>query len=62
VVPKEAYLTAEQFVDAAMKGFDKRELITIPSLLDVGLWDDYERARERVFTLTQGGQIGRRYQ
>lgn len=45
-----------------MKGFDQRELITIPSLLDVGLWDDYERAREKVFILTQGGQIGRRYQ
>ena len=35
IFPSESFLTAEQLVDAALKGFDNREAVTTPSLLDL---------------------------
>jgi len=32
-------------VDAALVGFDRRELVTIPPVPDVAAWDDFEKAR-----------------
>nr|WP_145552822.1 SDR family oxidoreductase [Variovorax boronicumulans] len=38
-------MRAEDLVDAALVGFDRHELITIPSLHDVALWNAFEAAR-----------------
>ncbi|TCU17003.1 SDR family NAD(P)-dependent oxidoreductase [Rhizobium sullae] len=45
VIPPEMIMEAADMVDAALAGFDRREVITIPSLEDVRLWDEMERAR-----------------
>ncbi len=34
-----------ELVDAALVGFDRRELVTIPPLADAGLWDAFTAAR-----------------
>ncbi len=34
-----------ELVDAALAGFDRRELVTIPPLHDAGLWDRFDAAR-----------------
>jgi short-subunit dehydrogenase len=44
-LPKEIVMSAENLVDAALTGFDRRELVTIPSLHPVEEWEAYEAAR-----------------
>jgi len=44
-LPKEIVMTANDLVDAALAGFDRRELITIPSLPDVADWERFDAAR-----------------
>jgi len=39
-------MSAEQMVDAALVGFERGELITIPALHDVQQWETYEAARK----------------
>jgi short-subunit dehydrogenase len=39
-------MEAGELVDAALVGFDRRELITIPSLPDVKQWEAYNAARQ----------------
>ncbi len=34
-----------ELVDAALAGFDQGETVTIPSLSDVALWEQMDRAR-----------------
>jgi len=41
-------MSAEQLVDAALVGFDRRELITIPSLHAGEDWEAYEAARQKM--------------
>jgi short-subunit dehydrogenase len=45
-LPKEWVMTAEDLVDAALVGLDAGELITIPSLPDVGEWQRLDAARQ----------------
>jgi len=45
VIPADMIMGAEEMVDAALAGFDRGELITIPSLADDGLWQALETAR-----------------
>ncbi len=40
-----AVMEVEDLVNAALVGFDRRELVTLPSLPDVGQWNDFEAAR-----------------
>ncbi|HEY9102838.1 SDR family oxidoreductase [Chitinimonas sp.] len=47
-------MSAEQLVDAALVGFERGELITIPSLHAIEEWDIYESARQRM-----AGQLSR---
>jgi hypothetical protein len=47
-VPSEIVMSAEDLVDSALAGFDQGELVTIPSLPDVGLWDAFEAARRNL--------------
>lgn len=45
-LPKEIVMSAEDMVDAALTGFDRRELVTIPSLHAGEEWTAYEAARQ----------------
>jgi len=47
-LPKEIVMSAEAMVDASLTGFDRRELVTIPSLHVVEEWDAYEAARRNM--------------
>jgi hypothetical protein len=38
-------MDAGDLVDAALVGFDRREAITIPHLLDAGQWDAFSASR-----------------
>ncbi|RQZ52246.1 SDR family oxidoreductase [Burkholderia sp. Bp9099] len=44
-LPKEIVMSASDLVDAALVGFDRRELVTIPSLHAADEWDAFEAAR-----------------
>jgi uncharacterized protein len=44
-LPAEVVMTADDLVDAALVGFDKREAVTIPPLADEAAWDAYDAAR-----------------
>ncbi|MBB3268696.1 hypothetical protein FHW79_006371 [Azospirillum sp. OGB3] len=44
-IPPEMIMDAGDMVDAALAGFDHGEVVTIPSLADVRLWSDLEKAR-----------------
>jgi uncharacterized protein len=46
MLPKEIVMTAEDLVDAALVGFDRGELITIPPLQNEAEWNAYEAARQ----------------
>jgi short-subunit dehydrogenase len=35
----------DELVDAALVGFDRRELVSIPTLKDAGLWESFDAAR-----------------
>jgi uncharacterized protein len=39
-------MEAGELVDAALAGFDRRETITIPWLLDVDQWENFATARQ----------------
>ena len=38
-------MEVEDLVDAALVGFDRKELVTIPPVPDVAVWDAFEQAR-----------------
>jgi short-subunit dehydrogenase len=44
-LPAEIVMSSEEMVDASLAGFDRRELITIPSLPDVADWEKLNAAR-----------------
>lgn len=44
-------MEVEDLVDAALIGFDRKELVTIPPVPDAAAWDAFEQAR---FALAQG--------
>jgi hypothetical protein len=48
-------------VDAALVGFDRRELVTIPPLADVGLWDTFEAARQAMVPNFRASEPADRY-
>jgi len=61
VFPSEAYLTAEQLVDAALAGLDAGEGVTVPSMLDAQTWDTLEKARGEFLKATLSGKVASRY-
>ncbi|MGH9496909.1 MAG: SDR family NAD(P)-dependent oxidoreductase [Candidatus Sulfotelmatobacter sp.] len=44
-----AVMEVDEFVDAALAGFDRREVVTIPPLSDATQWTDFEAARKVMF-------------
>ncbi|WP_347556585.1 SDR family oxidoreductase [Robbsia sp. KACC 23696] len=45
-LPAEIVMPTDQMVDASLVGFDRKELVTIPSLHHVEEWQAYEAARQ----------------
>lgn len=58
---KDALMTTEHMVDAALAGWDQGEAITWPSVADAALWGKYEAARSELFAATQVGTPAPRY-
>jgi short-subunit dehydrogenase len=58
---KSIVMSADDMVDAALTGFDRHELITIPSLHAVEKWEDYEAARRAMSTLLSSNVPAPRY-
>lgn len=60
-LPSEIVMQATDLVDAALRGFDRRELVTIPSLHDGGLWEAYEAARQALLPVLSNHKVASRY-
>jgi uncharacterized protein len=51
-----------ELVDAALVGFDRRELVTIPPLRDARQWDAYQAARQAILPGVRQEHAAARYQ
>ncbi|MRS92371.1 SDR family NAD(P)-dependent oxidoreductase [Enterobacteriaceae bacterium RIT714] len=60
-LPVGSVMTTDNMVDAALAGLDQGELITIPPMHDVQLWDRYEEARLALFGSARTGEPAPRY-
>ena len=54
-------MEVEDMVDAALVGFDRKELITMPSLHDISLWERFEQARGQLAQGFSSAQPAPRY-
>jgi uncharacterized protein len=61
-LPKDNVMSAEDCVDAALAAFDEQELVTIPALPDVEVWNRYEQARLSLYPFLSSKQAATRYQ
>lgn len=52
---------AEEMVDAALVGFDRGEVITIPSLPHLQHWQAYEDARQKMMPNLSRNKVADRY-
>ena len=48
-----AVMEVGELVDAALAGFDRRELVTIPPLHDVAQWEAFQAARQVMLPFQQ---------
>lgn len=60
-LPSEIVMSAEAMVDAALKGFDNGEVVTIPSLHDGDKWTAFEAARRELSGLFGNSKPASRY-
>lgn len=60
-LPSEIVMSAEDLVDAALLGFDRGEIVTIPPLADPADWDAYEGARSAMMGRLSSSQVAERY-
>jgi short-subunit dehydrogenase len=51
-----------ELVDAALVGFDRRELVTIPPLQNAARWDGLDGARQALLSEIKQSQVAQRYQ
>ena len=61
-LPDEIVMGAEEMVDAALVGFDRKELVTIPSLPDIGDWERLDAARKALGPNLSRSRAAQRYQ
>lgn len=54
-------MTIDDCVDAILSGIEKKELTILPSVEDYQLFQDYEKARLKLFGATQTGKPASRY-
>lgn len=57
-----AMMKVDDLVDAALVGFDRRELVTIPPLQDAARWDALDGARQLLLSEINQAQVAERYQ
>ena len=55
-------MDADELVDAALVGFDRREPVTIPSLPDVAQWNAFDAARQAMLPNLPQAHAAARYQ
>lgn len=60
-LPEGSVMTSEDLVDAALAGLDQGELVTIPPVEDLQLWDSWEAARLALFSASRNGKPASRY-
>lgn len=61
-LPNDIVMGAEEMVDAALVGFDRKELITIPSLPDICDWERFDEARKALGPYLSRSSAAQRYQ
>ena len=54
-------MEVSDLVDAALVGFDRRELVTIPPLQVAGRWDALDGARQGLLSDIRQAQVAERY-
>jgi short-subunit dehydrogenase len=60
-LPEKNVMSAEDCVDAALVAFDEKELVTIPALPDVEVWNRYEQSRLALYPFLSSKEAARRY-
>jgi short-subunit dehydrogenase len=55
-------MEVDEMVDAALIGFDRKELITIPPLHDDGQWQSFDAARKAMLPGFRQERAAKRYQ
>lgn len=61
-LPAQIVMRAEDLVDAALQGFERGELVTLPALHDGALWDAFEGARKAMAPHLSSNEVASRYQ
>jgi uncharacterized protein len=54
-------MPVEDCVDAALSGLDQGETVTLPSVEDASLWQEFDAARIKMMTASQTGRPASRY-
>lgn len=60
-LPAEMLMEVDDLVSAALRGLDAGELVTIPSVEDVQLWQSYEEARIAILPFISLNKPASRY-
>ncbi|ENQ2454245.1 MULTISPECIES: SDR family NAD(P)-dependent oxidoreductase [Klebsiella] len=60
-LPSGTVMTTEDLVDAALRGLEMGEQVTLPLVHDLGLWETFEQSRVALFTSARTGQPAPRY-
>ena len=60
-LPEKNVMSAEVCVDAALAAFDDGELVTIPALPDVEVWNRYEQSRVALYPFLSSREAAKRY-
>lgn len=60
-LPEGIVMSTEEMVDASLVGFDRHELVTIPSLHAFEDWQAYEAARQRMAPILSSSAPAERY-
>lgn len=60
-LPEKNVMSAEDCVDASLAAFDQEELVTIPALPEVELWNHYEQARLALYPFLSSKEAAKRY-
>jgi short-subunit dehydrogenase len=61
VIPRSMIMSPEDLVAAALVGFDRGEVLTLPTVADESVWAAYEAARQGLRTSLAAGQPAPRY-
>jgi len=60
-MPESAFMEVDDLVDSALVGLDQGELVTIPAVHDLGLWQAYDQASQQIFGAGMTGRPAPRY-